>query len=612
EAAAGAAAGELHRVQGDLTEAGLGIGDVTRALGGARLAHVFHLAALYDLTAPEADLVRANVEGTRNLLEALRSWGFEGVLHHVSSIAVAGDHAGVFRESDVDVGQSHPHPYHRTKLESEQLVRQSGMRIRIYRPGAVVGHSRTGEMDRIDGPYFAFKPLRVLRDHVPRWVTVPLTTRGRIPLAPVDFVADAIDHIAHLPGRDGRTFHVVDPDPPEVVRALDLLSAAAGGPRFRRVRVRGLSQLGRTPLWGGVRALGAVRFLRDELLRDLDVPTEAMGAARFALELDTAELDAALDGSTVRCPRPETYFPALWDYWLRHLDPDRDPERTQRRYFEGRRVLVTGASSGIGAALAEQCAALGAEVVLVARREEALAEVANRIRGNGGRAAFIAADLSSEEACDALVRQVLEELGPVDVLINNAGHSIRRTVAESLSRFHDLDRLMRINYFAPARLIRGLLPAMREQRFGHIVNALTAGARIVSPRFGAYTASKAALGQLSTTLAAELAHEGIRVTNAYLPWVRTPMMDATGKYADTPAKTPNEAAAWMLQAVSEGRSDAISFGARQRFVAQAVVPRMAERVANTVLRIYADDPNEHPDFALDRTLLDRIMPGRLI
>jgi NAD(P)-dependent dehydrogenase (short-subunit alcohol dehydrogenase family) len=613
EAAADASPGALHRVLGDVTQPGLGIDDLQSHLGGAPLAHVFHLAAVYDLTAVEAELVHVNVQGTQHLLDALRDWGFTGCLHHVSSIAVAGNHRGPFRESDVDLGQSHPHAYHRTKLASEKLVRASGLpHIRIYRPGAVVGHSRTGEMDRIDGPYYAFKALRVLRDNVPRWVTIPLTTRGRLPVAPVDFVADAIDHIAHAPGLDGRTFHVMDPDPPEMVQALDLLSAAAGGPRFRRLRFRGLSRLQRMPMVAGGGGTRAGGVLRPEVLSDLGVPPGVLDGARFDAELDTSELQAALAGTPTQCPRPATYFPALWDYWLRNLDPDRQPADRLGRYFAGRRVLVTGASSGIGAALAEQCGALGAEVILVARREAELQAVTEGIRARGGQAAFITADLASYESCDALIEQVLAEHGPVHVLVNNAGHSIRRTAADSLERFHDLERLMQINYFGPARLIRGLLPGMREQRFGHVVNALTAGARVVSPRFGAYTASKAALGQLSTTLAAELAHEGIRVTNAYLPWVRTPMMDATGKYADTPAMTPDEAATWMLEAVAQGRADAISRMARQRFVAHVLAPRLVERLANAALRIYADDPAEHPDFALDRAVLGRILPGRMV
>jgi NAD(P)-dependent dehydrogenase (short-subunit alcohol dehydrogenase family) len=612
EAAADASPGELRLVRGDVAEPGLGA-SLDEALGGAPLSHVFHLAAVYDLTAPEADLVRANVDGTRNLLEVLSVRGFGGILHHVSSIAVAGDHRGAFRESDFDVGQGHPHPYHRTKYESERLVRESrSIRHRIYRPGAVVGHSRTGEMDRIDGPYFAFKALRVLRDHVPRWVTLPIPSRGRIPIVPVDFVADAIDHIAHRPGLDGKVFHVVDPDPPHAAQALDLLSAAAGGPRFRPVRGKGVSRLERMPMVAGVRALGAVRALRDMIFGDLGVPASLAGSARLEVELETTELLKALEGSSIRCPRPAEYFPALWDYWLRHLDPDRDPALVRRRYFEGRRVLVTGASSGIGAALAEQCGELGAHVVLVARRERELADVTEAIRRRGGRAHFVVADLTGMEACDAVVQQVLAEHGPVDVLINNAGHSIRRPIADSLDRFHDLERLMQINYLAPARLLRGFLPGMRQQRFGHIINALTAGARVTSPRFGAYTASKAALGQLGATLEAELSHEGIRVTNAYIPWVRTPMMDATGKYADTPAMTPAEAAEWILQAAAEGRSDAITFRARQRFVAHVMAPRLIGRLANIAYRIYADDPAEHPDFAVDRALLGRILPGRMM
>jgi NAD(P)-dependent dehydrogenase (short-subunit alcohol dehydrogenase family) len=161
----------------------------------------------------------------------------------------------------------------------------------------------------------------------------------------------------------------------------------------------------------------------------------------------------------------------------------------------------------------------------------------------------VVADLSDMAACDAAVQAALERHGRIHVLVNNAGRSIRRPLTESRERFHDLERVMQINYFGPARLIRAVLPGMIAQKSGVILNVLSAGARNPSPRFGAYTASKAALGQVGDTLAAEHLHDGVRVVNAFLPWVRTPMMDATGKYEETRAMSPDRAARWMIEGI---------------------------------------------------------------
>ncbi|MEQ9325577.1 MAG: SDR family oxidoreductase, partial [Polyangiaceae bacterium] len=188
------AMGRLVVVEGDVTESALA-GDLP-----TELDHVFHLAARYDLLASEAELEAANVGGTKNLLGWLHRVGFAGRLHHVSSIAVAGDHEGVFTEDQLDEGQSFPHAYHRTKWEAERLVRGERFRHRIYRPSAVVGHSATGVMDRADGPYFLFGAIKKLRDWLPRWAPVFGPGGGPINMVPVDWVAAVIDHLAHQPG----------------------------------------------------------------------------------------------------------------------------------------------------------------------------------------------------------------------------------------------------------------------------------------------------------------------------------------------------------------------------------------------------------------------------
>ena len=213
--------------------------------------------------------------------------------------------------------------------------------------------------------------------------------------------------------------------------------------------------------------------------------------------------------------------------------------------LRGKRVLVTGASSGIGAAGAELFGAEGCEVVLVARREDLLAEVVDRITDAGGTASAIPCDLSDLDAVDALA----EEVGAVDILVNNAGRSIRRPLAESLDRWHDVERTMTLNYFSPLRLIRGLAPGMIERRDGHIINVATWGVfSEASPLFGVYNASKSALSAVSRVIETEWAAQGVHSTTLYYPLVATPMIAPTKAYDGLPALTPEEAGQWMIDA----------------------------------------------------------------
>jgi NAD(P)-dependent dehydrogenase (short-subunit alcohol dehydrogenase family) len=597
--------GHLSVVEGDVTAPDLGIAGATPDYD-----HVFHLAARYDLLAEPAELEAANVSGTKHLLAWLKGRGFDGVLHHVSSIAVAGDHEGTFREDQLEEGQSFPHAYHRTKWESERLVRRGGLRHRIYRPSAVVGHSITGAMDRIDGPYYLFGPIKKLRDWLPRWLPVFGPEAGPINMVPVDWVAAVIDHLAHAEGLDGRCFHVVDPDPPSFRRTFNLLADAAGASRMKKSRLGSMiGQLG--PARDILGQLGSVKLFREALLDDFAIPKAIHAAFNRDVRYDTTELDEALAGAWP-CPRQEDYVEALWDHWLRNLDPDRDPKGRIADYLSGRRVLITGGSSGVGEALAMACAQAGARVTIAARREPELRRVQSAIAARGGEADYVVADLSSFDACDTLAQETLARHGGVDVIINNAAHSIRRPLAESLERFHDLERLTQLNYLAPARLIRAVLPGMRERRAGHVVNVLSAGTHIPAPRFGAYSASKSALAQLGDSLAAELYDEGITVTNAYLGWVRTPMMEASGKYEDTQAMSPEAAAEWILEAVARRARRAVTAETTRRFVLHQLVPDTSARLLNVLYRIYADDPDAHPELAFDRTLAKRFIKGRLI
>jgi thioester reductase-like protein len=291
----------IRPVTGDLQEPRLGVSDadVTRLRG--TVGHFFHLAAIYDMTASDEANQRLNVDGTRNAVALTNALG-AGRLHHVSSIAAAGAYEGLFSEDMFDEGQTLPSPYHRTKFESERIAREeSAVPWRVYRPAVVVGHSLTGEMDKVDGPYYFFNALRVLARRLPSWLPLIGPDPGDTNIVPVDFVVAALDHIAHEPGFDGRAFHLTSPERQSATDALNTFAVAAGAPRVA-VRVRG-----RVPK----RAEGA--------LARLGIPMSVAEQAGFPTQFDTTQTARALAGTGIAVPALESYAARLWDYWARNL-----------------------------------------------------------------------------------------------------------------------------------------------------------------------------------------------------------------------------------------------------------------------------------------------------
>ncbi len=216
---------------------------------------------------------------------------------------------------------------------------------------------------------------------------------------------------------------------------------------------------------------------------------------------------------------------------------------------KGKTVLITGASSGIGASAARQIGAAGGTILLVARTREKLEEVAEEVIDAGGRAHVHPADLTDPDDVDRMANEVLESYGQVDILVNNAGKSIRRSVDRSYDRFHDYQRTMQLNYFAPVKLILDLLPTMRDRRAGHIINISTIGLQVNTPRFAAYLASKAALDAFSRSIGPEIIGDGVHVTTIYMPLVRTPMIAPTRVYDRLPTLSPEQAADMICEAI---------------------------------------------------------------
>ena len=256
--------------------------------------------------------------------------------------------------------------------------------------------------------------------------------------------------------------------------------------------------------------------------------------------------------------------------------------------LDGRTVLVTGASSGIGEATALAVAARGARVVLVARREAELERVRSTIEAGGGTASSYAVDLSDLDAIDALVERVLAEVGTVDYLVNNAGRSIRRSLELSHDRFHDFERTMAINYFAPVRLTMGLLPAMRAQGFGHVVNIVTWGVQMKAPKFAAYIASKTALDSWSRIAGRETYADGVTFTNMRFSLVRTAMVVPTDVYDNRASMTAEQAAAKVVRALEERPVTWDTAAGRVGGVVNVVAPRLSDALMSRFHRRVPD------------------------
>ncbi|HKX98373.1 MAG TPA: SDR family oxidoreductase [Steroidobacteraceae bacterium] len=582
----GARSSRAVPIEGNLAEPNLGVSkaDLRRLAG--KVDHLFHLAAIYDLKASTEEQDLANIVGTDHALQ-FADTAQAGAFHHASSIAVAGTYQGSFRENMFEEATGLDHPYFRTKHESEALVRSRCKRPwRVYRPGIVVGHSQTGQIDKIDGPYYFFKMIQKLRQSLPPWFPLVGLEGGYINLVPVDFVVAAMDHLAHLPGQDGQCFHLTDPRQRRVGEVLNLFARAGHAPTMAFRLDPKLVDLVPASVTASLSNYRPLQQVIDTILRDLRIPRDVMQFFNWQTRFDSTRTQRLLEGSDIRVPVLEDYAWRLWDYWERHLDPELSLDRSLAGAVRGKVVLITGGSSGIGLAAAERCVDAGARVLIVARDPEKLEAARQKLGGRGSLHAY-ACDIAEPAACDAFARQLLAEHGGVDFLVNNAGRSIRRSIDLSYDRFHDFERTMQLNYFAVVRLTMALMPSLLE-RGGHVVNISSIGVLSNAPRFSAYVASKAAMEAWTRCAAAEYADRGVTFTIINMPLVRTPMIAPTKIYEQMPVATPDEAADMVAEAITtRPRRIATRLGIAAE-VLHLVAPRVTEVVMNTAYRMFPD------------------------
>jgi NAD(P)-dependent dehydrogenase (short-subunit alcohol dehydrogenase family) len=597
-------------VFGDITLPLLGISTEQLAQLSGHIDHFFHLAAIYDLNAKEGIQQQVNVEGTRQAVQLADRLG-AGHFHHCSSIAAAGLFDGLFREDMFEEAEHLDLPYFQTKHESEGIVRnECTIPWRIYRPGIVVGDSNTGEMDKIDGPYYFFKTIQKLRRLLPPWMPAIGVEGGRINIVPVNFVVDAMVYIAHQQGEERKTFHLTDPNPMRVGDMLSTFARAAHAPE-PAIRINAsLFNFIPRHLSAMLMTMAPIRRIRDAAIADLGLPKDMFRLISYPTRFDSRETQRVLKGSGIEVPPLHSYAWRLWDYWERHLDPELFIDRSLRGRVEGKVVLVTGATSGIGRATARKLAGAGATVVTIARDEQKIAETRAEFAELGLTIEVYQGDLADLAEGEAITRQIVEDHGGVDILINNAGRSIRRSIEDSFERFHDLERTMQLNYFGALKVIMGVLPTMIEKKKGHIINISSIGVLTNAPRFSAYVASKSALDAWVRTAASEFADRGVSFSIINMPLVKTPMVAPTKEYDQVPMMTPEEAADLVCDTIINKHVRLATRLGVFGQVIHALAPRVAQVIMNTSFRTFSDPKDgDKSKAAADKIAVSTLIKG---
>ena len=607
-------------VVGDLAKPFLGVHPNDRAKLKGKIKHFFHLAAVYDMTASAEDNHTANVLGTEHAV-ALANEIKAGLFHHMSSIAVAGNYEGVFREDMFDEAKDYlDHPYMQTKHESEAYVREHcTMPWRAYRPAIVLGDSKTGEIDKIDGPYYFFKLLQRMRSMLPPWMPTIGIEGGRVNMVPVDFVVDATDHIAHSADKtlNKRAFHLTDPAPLRIGDSLNIFARAAHAPQMTMRINAALFGFIPQSVMKGMMALPPVRRIKNAVMKDLGIPDDVLGFINYPVRFDCRDTLKALEGTKIAVPELDTYAARLWDYWERNLDPDLFIDRTLKGQVEGKVILITGGTSGIGQATALKIAEAGSAkaVIVCGRDQEKIDETLKLAKKRGVKIVAYSADVSDEVGCAEFAKKLHENHGGVDILVNNAGRSIRRALEHSYDRFHDFERTMQVNYFGALRITMALLPHMSAQKRGHVINISSIGVLTNAPRFSAYVASKAALDAWTRCASSEYSDRGISFTTINMPLVKTPMIAPTKIYNNVPTLEPDEAADMIIRAiVYKPVRIATRLGVFGQ-VLHAFAPRIAQIVMNTSFRMFGDSDaakgkkNEVVGPSADQLALSNLMRG---
>jgi short-subunit dehydrogenase len=338
----------------------------------------------------------------------------------------------------------------------------------------------------------------------------------------------------------------------------------------------------------GIIKLPQVQRVINGIIRETGIPESALEFINYPTRFDCQNTLDALKDSDIKCPSLADYAPVIWDYWERNLDPELDLDKCLSEEVKGKTVLITGATSGIGEATVKKLSTSGAHLILVARTMEELIRVKADVEAVGGEASVYSCDLSDLDSIDMMVERINQNHERVDVLVNNAGRSIRRSIEASFDRFHDFQRTMQLNYFGCLKLTMGLLPKMLENGGGHVINISSIGVLTNAPRFSAYVASKSALDTFTRCAASEFSDRNIKFTTINMPLVATPMIAPTEIYKQMPTLTPDEAGEMVAKAIIEKPKRVATRLGILGAVMHAITPKLGEVVMNTGFRMFPD------------------------
>jgi NAD(P)-dependent dehydrogenase (short-subunit alcohol dehydrogenase family) len=608
------AEGRIKKVVGDLQLERLGVGPGLAGRAHGQDRHFFHLAAIYDMTAGDEVNERMNVAGTRNAV-ALANALQAGHLHHTSSIAVAGLFKGLFREDMFAEGQKLPSAYHRTKYESEAIVRKEA----TVPSGSTARRGRRALRDRRDGQ--DRRPVLLLPGHpeaARHAAAVGAARRARARLdehRPGRLRRPAMDHIAHQPDLDGEAFHLTHP---KGIRSGEVLNAFAAAAHAPQMAVRIDKKLTDALPKGAVSMLlrlPQLKGVRDGVLGEFGIPGEVIEHVGFPTKFDTRDTERALRGTDIDGARARGV--RRGPVGLLGAQPRSRPVQgplvrggDQRQDRRDHRRLV-----GHRQAAAMKIAAAGGIPILVARGMEKLEAVKAEIEAAGGTAYVYSCDLSSTDAIGELCATLLDEHAAIDFLVNNAGRSIRRSMTLSHDRFHDFERTMQLNYFGTIKLVMGLIEHMKERGSGHIVNISSIGVQTRPPRFAAYVASKSALDAWTRCVSSEVVGRGVTFTTIHMPLVKTPMIAPTKMYDAFPTLTPDEAGDMVCEALrakpKEINTKLGTFGA----VAYSLMPKAVDQILHVAYKVFPDsaaakgqkDPDEKA--SMEQLAMANLMKG---
>jgi short-subunit dehydrogenase len=398
------------------------------------------------------------------------------------------------------------------------------------------------------------------------------------------------------------------------VDVVNAFTSAAAAPRFVVPVDRRLTGSLPSRLLPRALSLGPVQAALRETVGRLGVPPEVLGHISFPSQFESRRTRQALRGSGISCPDLDSYASTLWSWWEDHLDRDTAEDTATRKALAGRTVVITGASSGIGRSTAFKVAQAGGVPLLVARGKEKLEETREEIERDGGTAHVYPCDLSDLEAIDRLCDQLCNEHDTIDYVVNNAGRSIRRSLALSGDRFHDFERTMALNYFGAIRLVMGVMAKMRAQGRGHVVNISSIGVQTNPPRFSAYVASKAALDSWSNVVSSEVIGDGVSFTTIHMPLVKTPMIAPTKIYDAFPTITPAQAADMVVAAMVKRPHEVNTALGTLGAVAHTLAPRTTFRVLHLAYQVFPDSAaarGENDDAAptSEQMFLARMLKG---